>query len=128
MARNMFAALMLLLGAAAAAQAQDYCASAGAYHLSCYAASVTSDDAQAAKAQCFSEWANPKCNSVIVPAPANLGGCGTPVLYKFATEECREAYQAQEKTNAACTSYATAGLGDAANRMAATGATDYVCA
>jgi hypothetical protein len=35
----------------------DYCASAGAYHLSCYAASVTSDDAQAAKAQCFSEWA-----------------------------------------------------------------------
>jgi hypothetical protein len=49
--------MMVMLKPVGFSVVADYCASAGAYHLSCYADSISSNDAQAAKAQCFSEWA-----------------------------------------------------------------------
>jgi hypothetical protein len=43
------------------------------------------------------------------------------------TQACRDAYQAQEKTNAACTGYNAAKLGEAVSRATANTAADYVC-
>jgi hypothetical protein len=43
-------------------------------------------------------------------------------------QACRDAYQAQEKTNAACKQYAALGLAQAPNRMTATIKADYDCA
>jgi hypothetical protein len=47
-------------------------------HLSCPRHTTTSDHGLKNGVSC--RYCSPTCNSVIVPAPANLGGCGTPVL------------------------------------------------
>eukprot|EP00884_Botryococcus_braunii_P002706 jgi/Botrbrau1/12436/Bobra.0094s0005.1 len=129
MARYVIAIAAAMLLAAALVDGQVApCPAPGSYHLSCYTAAVNLAAASAAKNECFTAWGKPECSAMVVNAPANTGGCATPVLYKFSTAACRDAYQAQEKTNAACKQYGTLGLGAAPNRMTATIKADWDCA
>eukprot|EP00884_Botryococcus_braunii_P016122 jgi/Botrbrau1/3193/Bobra.37_2s0023.1 len=105
------------------------CGPFGHYHISCYTANIDPTAAAAAKTQCISAWPKPVgCSGVVFRSGRNIVNCPTAVIYYFLpSTDCRANYQAQEKTNAACTMYNSLGLGNTTNRVAFNGSSDYTC-
>ncbi|GFH26091.1 uncharacterized protein HaLaN_24178 [Haematococcus lacustris] len=120
-------AVVALVLQTAPVAAQSMCMGPGFYHLSCYKATVTPAQAEAAKKQCLAAVSPPECAATIKKSGAGMVDCDTYIVYSFATQACRDAYQSAEKTNPACTLYASSGLGKPENRDTPNSAADFAC-
>ncbi|GFH24500.1 uncharacterized protein HaLaN_22308 [Haematococcus lacustris] len=104
------------------------CAGPGHYHLSCYQATVTPAQADAAKKECLAVASKPECAGTVKTSGSGMAGCPTYITYSFANKACHDAYQAAEKATPGCAMYTAYGLGKPENRATTTSKSDYPCA
>ncbi|GFH26729.1 hypothetical protein HaLaN_24925, partial [Haematococcus lacustris] len=66
--------------------AQNMCAGPGHYHLSCYQATVTPAQADAAKKECLAVASKPECAGTVKTSGSGMAGCPTYITYSFANK------------------------------------------